>query len=334
LGVAVVVLALGLSGSVHGDNWSPVVVTGDRVCLRARPEARSEVVHQVSTGDALQVDLTSTGQWVEVIAPPSAEVWISSDLVSNDVVAVSKGLVRAGPSRNYSTVGTVGRGDRLVVRRRQNGWLQIAPPSSCRLWISRDYVRQAPPRLTADSSAGSEVLSVASSKPSSLRPVIMAVEFPPEAVAAGTNSTPTLPTVERTEDRSPTPVSSLTHGPAMAVGQRPGTASVVASSRALAPLPDELRGLDLEPGVGQDREAVYRGMLERCNWFWRAAPYRVVVEHPRRGTVVLCHVTGVPKDVDGLVGKAVEVRGREFRVRRQERPLVVAATVRERAEER
>jgi hypothetical protein len=300
-----------------------VIVTGDRVCLRSRADAQSEVVHQVSTGDSLLADLTTTGRWVQVKAPAAAEVWISADLVSNGVVRAAKGVIRAGPSRNYPAIGMVVSGDSLNVRQARYGWLQIVPPDGCRLWIHRDYVRQPAPRTAA--------------QPPKALPAQTAPSAQGELASRGV-STPAV----TNEPPAKSAIVSVPPIPgAPAEGTRKAIAGTAGGSSSLPPalvppLAPPVSGTNeaRDPGrlpdsKQQGRNAVYRGVLERCTWFWRPAPYRLMVDDPRRGRRVLCYVSRIPDGAGRLEGKLVEATGRESETRRGDRPVMSADTVRE-----
>lgn len=116
------------------------IVTADRVNLRSRPGPKGEVVAQLSK-DARVTVRGVQGDWLEVVPPPSVDLWVHSAFVSNGVVAVRTLNVRAGPSINYWVVGHVQKGERVDVRGRSGEWLKIAPPEACSLWVSRRYVK-------------------------------------------------------------------------------------------------------------------------------------------------------------------------------------------------
>jgi uncharacterized protein YgiM (DUF1202 family) len=134
--LVVLFLALSASDGVGAGPAQAVVVTGDRVCLRARADGQSEVVWQAPSGTVLQS--TSPGSdWVEVLAPDAASVWVSADLVSNGTVQVQKAYLRAGPGRSYQVVGSAVGSESLDVRESDGGWLRVRPTPACRLWVSR-----------------------------------------------------------------------------------------------------------------------------------------------------------------------------------------------------
>lgn len=80
-----------------------IIVTGDRVCLRARPSLESEIVGQVMTGDLLTTpDDETTEDWVRVVAPPSVDLWVYSELIRDGRITVNKAQVRGGPGSSSS----------------------------------------------------------------------------------------------------------------------------------------------------------------------------------------------------------------------------------------
>ena len=59
-----------------------VVVTGDRVNLRAAAQGESEVVAQLSFGEELELHGSPADPWVAVAVPERCDVWISSPFLT------------------------------------------------------------------------------------------------------------------------------------------------------------------------------------------------------------------------------------------------------------
>lgn len=308
-----------------------LIVTGDRVCLRAKADGESEVVCQVSTGERLQ--RTGEGSnWVEVIAPAEAPVWVSASFVSNGVVRVSKANVRAGPGLNYTPIGSVSRGDKVDVRATEYGWARIRPPPDCRLWISSDYVRPAPVEQKAAASLGGKPIvgEDVSAPPSGVvaPPVLHPVEapHPPAAVPQAV--------VKADVAVSEVPKGSVASG-AGAVATQSGhgvttesVAAVTAEEKKPIELPTGLTRYEMEEDAVQGRQAIYRGTMDKCTWLLRKpAPYRLLVKHARRGIVTLCYVSGDSAFLAPMDGKKVVVSGREYRLKGIDRPVVAYETV-------
>ena len=136
-------MILGLLGVVsafgQGTTNFEVRVNGDKVSLRARPEAGTEVVSQVHEGqllDAVRVE----GEWLGVLAPTNAGVWIKSQFVKEGVVTGDKIKMRSGPGISYRDVGMVGKGVRVTTQETHGDWQKVAPPSTLILWVNRSVV--------------------------------------------------------------------------------------------------------------------------------------------------------------------------------------------------
>lgn len=155
-----------------------VMVTGNRVNLRAAPHGHSEVVGQVSYDDRLTLHGAPTDVWVKVGIPPTCDVWIFSELLRNDLVIADKAQVRAGAGLNYHAVGQLVRGDRVEIRGTFKEWTKIAPPANCSVFITNLYVRVLTPEEAA--------------QPGSATPAAPAIEAPaaPAASAVETSAAP------------------------------------------------------------------------------------------------------------------------------------------------
>lgn len=132
--------ALLLGGAGPSAFGAEVVVTGDRVNLRAKASDQSEVVAQVSNGAKLTVK--SMGEeWVELLPPPSVSLWVHRDMVKDGVATASKLNVRAGPGINYSIVARLAKGERVNVRGPQGEWLEVDPVPGSSVWVNRRFVK-------------------------------------------------------------------------------------------------------------------------------------------------------------------------------------------------
>ena len=144
--ITLAILALVLVNLLPVRAAEPVTakVSGQRVNLRAKPEATSEVVGQVSEGDVLTVK-SIQAEWVEVVPPDSVELWVHQDFVADGKSAVSKLNVRAGPGVNYNVVGNLDKGEAVTVKGTFGEWVRIAPFPEASLWVSKDLVQLALP---------------------------------------------------------------------------------------------------------------------------------------------------------------------------------------------
>lgn len=193
----IILLLLLLQSPANAADPVTAKVTAEHVNLRAKPEATSEVVAQVSEGDVLAVK-SIQAEWVEVVPPESVELWVHQDFVTEGKSAASKLNVRAGPGVNYNVVGTLAKGAALTVKGNFGEWVRIAPFPAASLWVSKDYVQLNLPVKKAT---------------------------PPPAVVAVTNRPPPAPVVAPTstaqvaKDSAPPPPADLALVPLVGQGK-------------------------------------------------------------------------------------------------------------------
>ena len=142
LGTLAAAIALSASAQTNqgaeADETARVCVKGDRVSLRAAPSVNGDLLDRAMRGDELAYYAESNG-WYGVQAPKSLDVWISAEFLQGNTVIPPKLNVRSGPSQNYPVVAVVSEGDVLEVRDHFNGWVKVAPPTPCTIWISADF---------------------------------------------------------------------------------------------------------------------------------------------------------------------------------------------------
>ena len=187
-----------------------VMVTGNRVNLRAAPHGHSEVVGQVSYDDRLTLHGAPTDVWVKVGIPPTCDVWIFSELLRNDLVIADKAQVRAGAGLNYHAVGQLVRGDRVEIRGTFKEWTKIAPPANCSVFITNLYVRVLTPEEAAQPGSATPA-APAVEAPAAPAPAVPAAEAPaaPAPAAPAAPAVPAAPAPEAApvaETPAPAPV--------------------------------------------------------------------------------------------------------------------------------
>lgn len=116
-----------------------IKVAGERVNLRARPLADSEVVAQVGEGDVLSIT-RSEGDWLAVRAPTNAGVWVKAEFVKAGISVSERLNIRSGPGLSYRDVGVIRKGDRVTIVEVKGDWLRIVPPRDLVLWVNRNVV--------------------------------------------------------------------------------------------------------------------------------------------------------------------------------------------------
>ncbi|MBN2684547.1 MAG: SH3 domain-containing protein [Pontiellaceae bacterium] len=147
---------------VQSNNVLKVVVTGDRVSLRAAPSLNGDLLDRAMRGDEL-IYLSETNGWAGVQAPKTLDVWVLGEFIQDDAVLPEKLNVRSGPSLNYPVVAAVRKGDKVEIRSEFNGWVKIVPPEPCLVWISADYVERINPPV--EESTPEEIAEVPEENP-------------------------------------------------------------------------------------------------------------------------------------------------------------------------
>ncbi len=134
----VLVFALSVS-AVESTNYQVRVIASD-VNLRVRPDAGTEVVSQVQEGQLLTA-VRLDGEWVGVLAPTNAGLWLKKQFVKDGVVTGDKIRLRSGPGISYRDVGTVLRGAALTELEVHGDWVKVVAPADFVLWVNRTVVQ-------------------------------------------------------------------------------------------------------------------------------------------------------------------------------------------------
>lgn len=154
--------------SVAWAAGSRVVVTGN-ANLRAQPSLDAEILASLRKGEILEASPKRVAnpkatsdeptEWVELVAPPSARVWIAAGLVdlASKKVKVETAHLRAGPGTNFAEVGHVPRGTEVDVSTRLDGWIRIAaPPGAVRGYVASELTKPADPTSASAETVGGE----------------------------------------------------------------------------------------------------------------------------------------------------------------------------------
>ncbi len=279
-----------------------VRVMASHVNLRAQPRMNADVVGQVEY-DARLPARNTEGEWVEVEAPESVDLWVSKSFIQQpqNTVGVKKVNVRSGSSINYNIVTTLSLGDAVEPRGEFQDWLKIAPPEGTHVWIYRDYVEFLPSGDTAADVSPSETAGPAVEPP---------VAIEQAAVPAADGATQVVSSLDL-----PTPIVS----PSVPVDDSGAT--------AIPPPPPA--DLKLIPLSGQGRFTDVSGIL-------RAAPlineapsrYRVVRWQDNRWQII-CHVYGEASKFRSLQDKRVRITGWEYWIQKAAAPVLVPDQIQE-----
>jgi uncharacterized protein YraI len=272
-----------------------VRVTGDHVNLRAGASEESEVVAQVAKGDILQVSGNAGGDWVSVMPPATASLWVYGDLVKDGVVAASKAQVRAGPGISYKVVGTLEKDRKITVQDATGEWFKIEPPTGCVLWISGKYVEQV----------GKEVV----------------VADAPQAPVQ-----PSAPAAEKQEKQEPAKPSAVPAPQPVATNQHPKT--VASHPRDAAADTGQLFLKNLIDTMEQGKSIEYEGVLNYSSFvLGRPSRYILVIQDKNARLVDSCYVMGKQAQFDALVGRRVRVTGKEYWVQGSRSSVVVPSRI-------
>lgn len=138
-GLAARTLVLVLCSTMAWAQGSRVLIT-ENTSLRARPSMDSEILATLKKGQTCDA-MPSRGsaassvsadpvRWVELTAPSSARVWVSTGLVDpvTRKVRVERANLRAGPGTNFTEVGHLSRGADVEIATQLDGWTRIAAP--------------------------------------------------------------------------------------------------------------------------------------------------------------------------------------------------------------
>ncbi|HKL21656.1 MAG TPA: SH3 domain-containing protein [Tichowtungia sp.] len=159
-------ITLMLAARVCAEDVPMVVVTGDRVSLRAEPELNSVLLDRTMEGDSLVLIDDANAEWLGVFPPDSVDLWVHSEFIQDGKVIPNRLNVRSCPSLSHSVVGVMEKNQELTIRGEAGGWLRIAPPQGTVVWISRQYAQIAgaenepAAEMELDSSAPSEMNNV------------------------------------------------------------------------------------------------------------------------------------------------------------------------------
>ena len=131
-----------ITANAYAIENSTIRVTADRVSMRIGPSIDANLADRAMRDQQLQSFETNNG-WVSVQAPSDTSFWVYGKHVQDGIVQPDTLYVRSAPKRlKANHVCAVHKGDVVSEREVVNGWIKIAAPSHCRLWISSNYVEK------------------------------------------------------------------------------------------------------------------------------------------------------------------------------------------------
>lgn len=305
---------------------NPITVTGSRVNLRAIADPRSEIVGQVSKGDVLTATGVTREGWVEISAPETAVVWVYGELVRDNMIAASSVRVRSGPGIGYRPVGTLSKGQSVRVIAHKGDWVQIAPPQSCTVWISTDYISDGtrlPPTATKPpEKRASRNLEKPTKKPArdTRKPVSRDVRKPPAPKPPSRQQVAVRPEPE------PKP-SEPARKPSVSPRElRQDASSETEPSKPPAPreATQAILNLRLVRNAPQGREIIVTGEIRPVGFFplGRPSPYRLVLTKGAGPAETICYVIGNRAAIARYMDSRVTLVGQEYWVQGVREPVV------------
>lgn len=309
------------AAAVSAAQAARVVVTGDRVNLRAAAQGESEVVTQLSYGEELELHGSPADPWVAVAVPERCDVWISSPFLTGDEVNVRTVHLRAGAGLNYSVVGDLHRGDKVKIRGKSGDWTKIAPPQvpGVSVYVTNAYVkvkveppppRPAPPPQPA---------------PAPVAPLVVPTAPAPTAAPAAP-ARPIRDVVPAEKPAAPVPAQRdvLPAGSPEKGGRRTLLPAAPAAKIGPAAIPASR----LKPGVSQASAGAFAGTLARSPRFGsHPTKFRLVRFDGKGSPETVAYVYGNSAQLDAMTGSALTVSGAVYWFRETDLPTVFAQEI-------
>lgn len=307
--IRMVVLLPVLFGLGIAQNAREVLVMGDRVNLRLKPDYTGLVLAQANFHDRLQV-VEIQKEWVRVKPLTNIACWVHGDYLHDLIVKPKTLRVRSGPSTDFDILGELTRGTKVTQIATNGSWVRIPTLEEIPLFISRDYVEEIAPPPTRIPSSPPE------SAPKTTN--VTALIRPNEAMRPGPPSvapTPPPVSVRPLAELKPTEIEFQTPSAHRIQDQE------IKETIAPLPLPP---GLTLVPLAGQGRETTRKGRLRiplfRGN---SPTPFRLMVPQGGR-ELLLCYIAPQdPAALKPLKGEWLAVQGSEYWVQGSDVPVLV-----------
>jgi uncharacterized protein YgiM (DUF1202 family) len=300
---------------------TPASVKGDRTNLRAKPGFDGEVLGSLKKGDVVTVlgevdGLSADGKtprpWSKVALPAQVPVWVFSPLLDSKTKMV-KGVVvnlRAGPGKNYSTLGHLAHGSPVTIVRSLEDWTQIEPPADTFAYIASSLLETNAPAVAKTEAAPEKPAPVVEPKPAEPVPVPIETKVAeaPQLKPAATEPAPATAV--------PQPVPAVVPAPIATAPSIPATTAAPAATDAKTTPPAELK----------PRQVIRDGVVG--NAISVQAPGYFELRSIRAEGVV-DYLVSESKDLDlsKFNGKAVTVSGEEWRDIRWKTPVLKVKTI-------
>lgn len=118
-------------------------VTKNKVRLRLQPNLESPILKELAQNDMLIV-IGETEDFYAVQPPAGLKSYVFRTYILDNVVEASRVNVRLEPDMDAPIIAQLRAGDRINgnVSALNSKWLEIAPPSGARFYVSKDYIEK------------------------------------------------------------------------------------------------------------------------------------------------------------------------------------------------
>ncbi len=119
-------------------------VTASKVRMRLKPDLDSPIIRQLTKNDLLLI-VAEDAEFYAVEPPKDIKTYIFRSYVLDDIVEASKVNVRLEPHPDAPIVGQLDAGTKVHAKvcSSNHKWLEIAPPSGSRFYVSKEFVESA-----------------------------------------------------------------------------------------------------------------------------------------------------------------------------------------------
>lgn len=162
-------------------------VRGDRVNVRARADAKSEVVAQLNKGDTVEIlgrQGADKNEWLRIAVPASGKCYVSAKLVADGVATTDKVNVRCGPGINFHDLGKLAKGESVAVVKKDGDWAQIKPTAGCSAWVSAQFVEVLAAPAPAPAPVAEVVTPPVVAIPQPAPPAVQMVDVNPDVIVS------------------------------------------------------------------------------------------------------------------------------------------------------
>lgn len=309
------------------------VVSVTAVSAPIMDEAASDAqeLGRADKGTRLTTSGRTSGDWLQIQAPAFISGWVYGELVRDTAIAASSVKVRSGPGIGYPDLGTLTRGDAVVVRGRRGDWIEIEGQPSLMAWVERALVAEgAAVDLTAAAKPPVSPAPVApppapkpvkpKPPPVTAPPVVVARPAPPEPKPVKPVPPPVATSpVPKPVAPSPPVVMHTPAPPAVPVKRTLPRGRTAAATQSPV-------GVRLLQSAPQGEPVIVSGTLRPVGVaLFPPAPYRLVAAAGTGPARTICYVTS--PDPLPPMGSTVRLQGLKYWVYGSRQPVVLVREI-------